>query len=617
MKNLRKLFGNLFLKAQKGNEHKAILRQDEERENIFVAPYKKGDLIGGKYEVYDVLGKGGFGVVYLVYSHQTESVYALKTFRDEYLDDSQTRKQFKKEANVWINLERHPNIVRASFVDEIAGRLYIAMEYIAPDEEGFNTLENFLQRRSPNFVQSLHWAIQFCYGMEYINSKGIHCHRDVKPANILISKDKTLKISDFGLARVFDAAKTLPEIKLNLVNDRIGLSFQTLDGAVGTPTHMPPEQFINAAYCDERSDIYSFGIVLYQMRNGGRVPFLAPLPKDGSSEEARRFWISMRKLHSEANVPKINSRLSSIIYRCLEKKPHKRYQSFMELREDLEYFLRSEIGEMVMPPEVKEDEILELTNKGYSLISLSRYDNAIHFYDLALKIDSQDSDSLMSKGVCLYNLGQFDEAILCYNKALEINPQLALAWSNKGLALHDIGYFDEAIRCYDKALEINPQLVFAWSNKGLTLENLHRYEDAIECINKALEIDERLVNAWNTKGICLKQLGRYDEANHCYDKALEIDPQFVMVWNNKGVSLKNLRRFYDAIQCYNKVIEIDSRNAVAWYNKALAEDMLGLKENAIHSFKQFITLSPNGAYQAEIDHGRKRLEELEKRSFSQ
>src|SRR5713226_3372989 len=78
--------------------------------------YKKGDFIGEKYEVYDILGAGGCGVVYLVYSHETRSVYALKTFRDEYLRDQRVRERFRREASVWVDLDRHPNLVRAHFV---------------------------------------------------------------------------------------------------------------------------------------------------------------------------------------------------------------------------------------------------------------------------------------------------------------------------------------------------------------------------------------------------------------------------------------------------------------------------------------------------------------------
>lgn len=175
--------------------------------------FKKGDFIGQEYEVYDVLGEGGFGIVYLVYSQRTKEVYALKTFRDEYLEDVTTRERFKKEAQVWIDLERHPYLVRASFVEEISGRLFIAMEHIATDETGLNTLEGYLRRSPPDLAQSLRWAIQFCYGMEYAYSKGIKAHRDIKPANIMIGQDKAVKISDFGLAGVIGTSKSLTGIK--------------------------------------------------------------------------------------------------------------------------------------------------------------------------------------------------------------------------------------------------------------------------------------------------------------------------------------------------------------------------------------------------------------------
>jgi len=555
---------------------KNIIKEPAE-EKPHPIPHKQRNFIGKKYEVYDVLGVGGFGVVYLVYSHETKSVYALKTFRDEYLEDAQTRDRFRKEAKVWIDLDRHPYVVSAYLVDEISGRLFIALEYIAPNEHGLNSLEGYLRGNPPDLAQSLRWGIQFCHGMEYAYSKGIRAHRDIKPANIMVSQDKTIKISDFGLAGVIGTSKAISGMKLGIQKERVGLSCQTMEGTgFGTPTHMPPEQFTNAASCDERSDIYSFGIVLYQMATSGKFPFLATLPRDNSEEESRRFSTQMYMLHSKAPLPKINSPLFPVTQRCLEKESHRRYRSFKELRLDLEKLLKRETGEVLNPRGLEELEAWEWSNKGGSL----------------------------------NKLGRFDEAILCYNKALEIDPRYIRAWGNKGLSLDHLGRYDEAITCYNKALEIDPRDTIPWYNKANSLGKLGRYDEAILCYNKALEINPRDTAALNSKGISLSDIGRFDEAITCYDKALEIDPRDTAALTNKGISLSDIGRFDEAVRCYNRALEIDQKYEIVWYNKALAEDTIGRKPDAVYSFKKFISLAVVEQTE-EIRYAQQRLQKLE------
>jgi len=164
--------------------------------------YQPGDVIGGKYEVLGSVGKGGFGLVYLVYNRGTKRVHALKTFRDELLADAGARDAFKREALLWVNLEEHPFILAARWVEEFSGRLFVVTDYIAPDAGGrVNLADHLAHARGPvETDRMLEWAIQFCLGMEHANAHGIKAHRDIKPANILITQDGMVKIADFGLA---------------------------------------------------------------------------------------------------------------------------------------------------------------------------------------------------------------------------------------------------------------------------------------------------------------------------------------------------------------------------------------------------------------------------------
>src|SRR5450756_376817 len=637
------------------------------------APYKKGDFIGQKYEVYGIIGKGGFGVVYLVYSidsHGTGEVHALKTFQDQFLVDQEVRKRFHKEASVWVELGRHPYLVHAYFVDEISGRLYIDMEYIAPNKEGLNSLDGYLLQQQPDLAQSLRWAIQICYAMEYAYTKGVRAHRDLKPANIMITQERTAKITDFGLAGVLREFPSMGAAGLGVS----GLSGQTMLGTgFGTPTHMAPEQFDNAAGCDERSDIYSFGVVLYQMATGGQVPFL-PLSRDGSEQMMADF----RRLHRESPVPQLDSPLLPIIQRCLEKSPEKRYQTFKEVRNNLEPLLQHETGEVIIPPQSKELEAWEWSNKGVSLAHLSRHEESIFCCDKALALDPCSANAWMNKGNSLSSLGRNEEAILCFDKALALDPRNAAAWNNKGNSLRSLGRYEESILCFDKGQALDPRNAAAWNNKGNSLRSLGRYEESIFCCDKALALDPcsanawtnkgnsldslgcneaailcfdkalaldqcnaaawtnkgnrlhslgrndetifccdkalaldpRHVNAWTNKGNSLAHLGRPEEAILCFDKALEFDPRHVNAWTNKGNSLAHLGRPEEAILCFDKALEFDPRNANAWFNKALAEDTLTKSQEAIHSYQQFLALAAAQQYAKPIEYACKRLQEL-------
>jgi tetratricopeptide (TPR) repeat protein len=676
---MKNFFKNLFGKKTeqpKIQKWKEPVRQKEpqcETDNL----YKRGDLIGNEYDVREFLGKGGFGLVYRVRSCEKGNVFAMKTFREEFLDDPKARDAFKKEALLWVNLEDHPFILSAKFAIEISGRLFVFMKFIAPDAQGrVNLADHLFQTVGPlDTKQTLNWAIQFCLGMEHAIAHGIQCHRDIKPANILISQDGTLQIGDFGLSRAAETAWSQSHSQNGFLvkgsgENGFSLSLMQSNGKIrsGTPGYMAPEVF-RFEGADIRSDIYSFGLVLWQMVSGScQPPFMVPWRGDMGS-----FLQGIYEQQMTGHAPRMKGPLVLVIDCCLRPDPSERFGSFRELRKVLEPIFEKTTGRRFEKPQLEKHTADFWHNKGASFAALKQFKDAIDCYDKAIMIDSQDAYPWNGKGVALLELGQEEAAIKCFDNALAINPQDDTAWSNKGGALNCLGRHEEAINCFEKALAVDPRNMRAWSNKAGVLRTLARYEAAIICHEKALAIDSRYVNAWTGKGRVLCQLGRDKEAINCYDKALainpldatiwvfkgialhdfnqqivcfskaiEIDPQYAsafalkgsafhelgkfeealdcynkalaidprnaLVWNYKGNILNKLGRYVEAINCYDKELTIDSRKANTWLKKALCEDNLQQKREAIISFRKFVELEQDANH---VAIARQRIQELE------
>jgi len=380
--------------------------------------YAKGESIGGKYDVRDILGAGGFGVVYLAYSRELGKLVALKTFKEEFLDTPAVRDLFRKEASLWIDIGEHPCVVQAYFVEEIDGRLFVASEFVVGDESGFKSLslDRVLRSGPVELALALRWSIHLCWGMEFAYHRGIRCHRDLKPSNILVDYNqghRRVKVSDFGLAGALLGQERSARMELDTQEGTVGLAIQTQQGfGVGTPTHMPPEQFVDSLSCDQRSDIYSFGITLFQMVEG-RLPYLTDPPKGDSETETMRFMSDMFRLHCDAPVPLVASPVSGIIARCLQKRPEYRYQTFSDVWRDL---LR--VTEMVFP--------------GRGITARSE---ELHGSLQSMQSHELDAKEWNNRGTSLQALGDVQGAIHCFKRALEINPLAAWAWNNRGGAL--------------------------------------------------------------------------------------------------------------------------------------------------------------------------------------
>lgn len=386
-----------------------------------------GDKIDNNFEIRDIK-QGGFGIVYLCYDHQNEKPIAIKTFQSKYLNSQKSMDDFTKEALTWIRLDKHKNIAKAYCVRDIDNQICVLVEYV-----GGGDLGDWLYTKKLDLPLILNLAIQFCNGMEYSYMKMGLIHRDIKPGNILITQDKTVKITDFGLAKTLE----LESEEITVPSD---LSYIP-SCIAGTYPYMAPEQF-TGENIDTRTDIYSFGIVLYQMVTD-RYPY------------SNKFsWKEMHQKESPIPIKQnIPDEIKITITKCLEKEPHKRFQNFSELKKKLTKIYFDLTGEIIIKESPLELESWELVNKAASLGQLNMYKESIVYCEKALNIDPQDYVALYDKGRALGYLELYDEAITCYDKVLEINSKYDDVWGSKGSALYYLGEYQEAILCFNKALE--------------------------------------------------------------------------------------------------------------------------------------------------------------------
>jgi serine/threonine protein kinase len=271
----------------------SVLRDRTPRPDTLV-----GRTIRGRYRVLERLGEGGMAIVYLAEQINVERKVALKVLHGRYSEDEEFVKRFRQEARLAASLN-HSSVIRIYDFDQAAdGMLFIAMEYL----KGRN-LKEFIQARVVDVEKAVGFGIQIAEGLATAHRAGV-IHRDVKPENIMVlSGDQDIKLMDFGIARLreSDAATRLT---------RAGI-------IMGTPLYMAPEQ-IEGGDVTERTDIYAFGIVLYEMLSG-TVPFRAPTPSAVLMKHLKEVPMPLRKLRGE-----IPASIERIVIQTLEKKPDRR-----------------------------------------------------------------------------------------------------------------------------------------------------------------------------------------------------------------------------------------------------------------------------------------------------
>ncbi len=270
-----------------------------------------GKRLDGRYEIMEILGVGGMAVVYKAFDNIDHRIVAVKILKNEFSENADFKRRFMNESKA-ISVLSHPNIVKIFDVSYGEILQYIVMEYV----DGITLKEYIEQQGRIDPREALYFVTQILRALQHAHDKGI-VHRDVKPQNIMLISDGTIKVTDFGIAR-FSRSET-----------------RTMtDGAIGSVHYISPEQ-AKGSVTDSKTDLYSVGVMLYEMLTG-KLPF--------QSDNA--VSVALMQLHNEPVKPReinpdIPVGLEQIIIRAMQKNQNDRYQAASEILTDIEAFKRN------------------------------------------------------------------------------------------------------------------------------------------------------------------------------------------------------------------------------------------------------------------------------------
>ena len=541
-----------------------------------------GDSIAGEFRVLDKFA-GGMGFVYLVKHHSEEAPFVLKTLQRP--EHESERAQFLREAEIWLGLGRHRNIVRGRFVKLLDGQLFVAADYVSNTPDRGNSLQAYVGCTGLPDGLLLTWVAQFCHGMAHAQSHGVVAHRDIKPGNLMLMPDNELRITDFGLARSF----TLPSGAVEGVAERRSIS--------GTLPYMAPEQFLTPGAIDHRVDIYAFGITLYELIAGVR-------PFNEVSQQA--LIADILRGAPEA----LESPLWTLCEKCLRKAESARYQTFEQLLADAGVLARG-IGIRLPSQQLPSGDEEELAYaRALSYGDMGRPDLALEYALSYSRMVPEDDRAWTELGKQYLVQDKLNDSVDASLRSIQLAPFKSMARNNLGVALHRLGRHDEAVSQLQVAASHDPLNTGALLNQSGPLMSLRRPLEAIQVMRRAIVIAPKKASIWANLGAVQMEVGEEHEAEQSLSKALELYPGLHEAQENlqtlierrarapSGKAIPNpakllaAGRFGEAEALLLERVAENENDVDAWHNLGIIATHDRREGVAIERFERVLALKP-------------------------